>query len=149
MTNKELINEREYGTHEWQRYNKKIWNQVYAFVPNAMIFESFMYNHATELSGGQYKGGQWEAVEINSGGFYFRPVSSEKWKAHSMAYQSEHEISSDCFGLTVSIMVFANYQMYIGKASEYLTELYHKCRKLAFDDSAPHPENDHIFRLID
>ena len=150
-THTDLITEREYGTREWQRFNKKTWDQVYTFVPKPMIFESYLYNYASELTNGQYTGGQWEVIEINGGGFYFRPIADkdDKWKATSTAYQCDMEMSSDGFGLALSIMVFANYQMYINKPIDYLTELYHKCRDLAFNDIAAHPENDYIFRLID
>lgn len=145
----DLIKEREYGSQDWRRYNKKIWNQIYTVVPESILFENFLYNQASLLTDGQYTGGQWEIIEIKSGGFYFRPVSNDKWKVSSMAYQSEHEMSSDGFGLAVSMFVFSNFQNSPKRYSEYLTDLFHFCRDLAFDDQAPHPENDHIFRLID
>ncbi len=149
IEHKDLIIEREYGSHDWQQYNKRIWNQIYITVPQAMLFENFLYNFATRITDGQYSGGSWEIVEIKKGGFYFRPVSEKKWNVESMAYQSTHEMSSDGFGLAVSMLVYTNYQSQKYRYSEYLTDLYHYCRDLAFDDEAPHPENDHIFRLID
>lgn len=79
MTYTDLITEREYGSQDWQRYNKKIWDQIYTTVPQPLLFENFLYNYASQITDGQYTGGSWEIVEIKRGGFYFRPVANQKW----------------------------------------------------------------------
>ena len=141
---------KKYGSSDWQRYNKRIWDQIYTKVPKPMHFEAFFYSHAEHMTDGEYKCGQWEVVGIAAGGFYLRPVCDSPFQPQITVYScfSQHTVSYDAFGLACSIMCFANWQG-MTMPSEYLSTLYENCRDLAFTGISSHPEYSEILTIID